>query len=367
MVTLADIAPVFNLVVQDSVADQMRHDVFLLNVFRTGPGQNARCTWDVKGSGRDNARVSNGSDANYTTDFDTTNVRGQGSLPWARYESFVRADGLAMALAQRNASLGGGLGVSSDLFGEEAADSIQDLTLKVGADLYGGDPAAVIPELCGLDAIVTGDSFAGLDRTDAGLEAWTSVNDTLATGSVNDRTIRDRLLQPFRDLAGKSPELCVCSSATFNVIADAVRDSPSLREVRYLRTTGGMVDLSLVTGIRYLQVEDTIFVQDRHCPANTIYALHTEGFRIRVVANAMGGAFEAPNAARVASTIMTLTGKGMAPEDIQQMFMARAQGPRLAPWMKHLGAHGDSDRAMFGIYTQMEVQKRHHVGRLVLT
>lgn len=359
---LSDIQDVFNTVHAARIADQIRKDVFLLNVFNTRrvTDQNKACLWTVKLDGRDNARPDDGSDVNFTTDFATTNKRLQATVPWSRYTAFAQTDGLAEAIADLGAT--DHFANATSLMGEELDDAIDDLTLKVSTHLYTGDSGASPAEVGGLDEICATGTYAGINPASSGNSKWAAIDATGSLAALTRRMLRDDLIEPYRTASGRDPELITCSSTMFNALVDSIEDGASYQEVKSLQLSGrgDQVDLSLITGVRALEVEGIPVVQDRHCPANSFYAIHTNGVEIEHIPGA-----RLPNVAGVVDALSRLTGKGVAPELVQEMF--RQGQDRLTPWMKHMGRHGDSERFMVGLYFQLKPRFRNRFGRLVLS
>lgn len=358
---LAQVAAVFNTTFASRYADQLRRDVFLLNVFETAAEQegNKQCIQAVKLSGRDNADWDDGSDLHLTNDFDTTNARDFAALDWARIRSGVHLDGLVQALAATNPTRG----LDQTLIREEMKDASNDLAKKLGTAFYTGNPTAGTRQLCGLNAICATGTFAGIDPTDPGRAEWASVDAADSLGNLTPRLLRDLLINPFREAAGEDPDFITCSSTMFSAIEDAIEDSPSYRECKSIQPSGmgATIDLTTIKGVRAIRLYDVPIVLDRFAPANSFYAVNLRGSTLKYVPPSWDPAFGDV----VAGELGRITGEGVGPDQVEAIF--RITQGRLSPHLRVMGTTGDNDRLLLLVYLQQQIKHRNHFGRLVLS
>jgi hypothetical protein len=347
---LAAISAALNLKYADAMTDQFRRDVVLANFIDVEPDANQNCVWDVKFSARTTAGPrAEGYDV-LSGDFET-HLRKQASLAWAHYEAY----GLITGTAQRIAAANGRAG-QTDKIGEELNDAVDEVTVKVGEDTYGGNVTASPVEIEGLArAVDSGTTYAGL--APGTYTEWVSGEDTLAAASLSLANIRTKLLRPFRTATGKNPSLVVTTGAVMDSIA-ALFDTTV--EPKYVVGPGGPIDLAKL-GFRAYMVEGVPFVEDRHCTAATLYALDLMQLKFMQVP----AVWSSMDPGQLQNMIREMNGQTVEITDIQAA-QARARR-RISFQINALAKTGDSTKFQIVSDFQLKLKRRNAASKLTLT
>lgn len=350
VLNLAAIAAALNLKYSDPIAEQFRRDVVLANLIEVEPEANQNCTWDVKIAARSSAGArAEGYDVeagDYTTD-----TRVQATLAWAHYEAYAAVTGTAQRIAAANGRPG-----QMDKIGEELTDAVNELTAAIGAHVYSGSVAASPVQIEGLArAIDATGTYANIAQ---GTHAsWASGEQTLAAASLSIAEIRTKLLRPFRDATGRNPHVVMTTGAVMDSIA-ALYDT--VTEAKYVAGPGGPIDVAKL-GFRGYVLEGVPFVEDRHCTANTMYALDLTALRWRQVP----AAWTSMDPGQIQSLIKEMNGQIVEVSEIQAA-QKRAQS-RLSFQVNALAKTGDSSKLQIVSDFQLRLKRRNAAGKLTLT
>ncbi len=353
--SLADISAVLNIQFGDQISDQFRRDVLMPNLLAVESDRNAVCTWPAKFDDRDTAGPrGEGHDA-VNDDF-SAHLRKQASLPWATYQAFAKVSGLAQSTAGANT----GLGVDADLLEEEVGDALDEMAAVISQHTYAGNATNSPTEFEGLArAVDSTGTYAGLAQ---GTYAdWASGEETLATGSLSLENLRTKLHRPFKDATGAWPEFVVCSGALWDKTSALFNDN-SRQFVDTISTSArGAVNLRAVGGFRAIMVDGVPYVEDRHCTANTFYALHSRWLSYRQVPSKLSRM----HPSHVQKVLKELTGMALEEDDV--LALLRRGNNRLQPEIIALAQTGDSFKVMMKVYAQLRLKRRNAAAKLVLT
>ena len=364
--TVADLAPAFNLIFADDIADAIRRDIPLLGLLAVVSDRNETCTWTTRLTRAATARTDDGSDI-VPADIGTAN-RSRAFLSWARYSNAFGIDGLGAAIASANVQNRLGTTVDGDAMREEAMLSAHDLAIKIGEDLYGGTAAGSPAEVVGVDDMAAGASYAGIDNTVGPLPEWTAATNTLAAADLDHATLRDSLIRPFRNANGRMPDFITCDAATFDRIGHFFgSDRRYVQEVR--NPVYGVVNLQLIGGFNALMFDGVPIIEDRFATANKMYAWDAQesrGASIRQMPKYMQGLADITE---LAIGVQTLTGSGVHNDAVQARVIeqVRQGATRLQPTVFSLAKNGDSDRGQVVSYCQLRQKNRKCHAQLTLT
>lgn len=363
--TLSDIAAALTVLNAEGLADQVIRTSLMFQVLRKKEhteGQEVLST-PIEMAGMANARKSTGAAVNRTTDFNTVNKRARTSQAWSRAEGYARIDGLARDLSKANARAsanGGGLAGMTSLVVKEGSAAVNDLTALLTPWVYTGDPTD--NEFCGIDAICTTGTFAGVNPATSGQSSWAAVDATGALVDLNWRQLRDELIDPFRTNCNKDPEFITCSKAMFNALADSIDDMPGHRASAQVQPGGQSIEslLTRVVGTNQINIAGVIVVPDAACPANSFYAWHRAGGVIEYV----------PSEPEITDGLMeamgAITGRSGLEVATAQALIADSRN-FLVPSIQALGREGDFEDIMAILRLQFRVSHRNHFGRLILS
>lgn len=359
---LADIVAAFNLLYMDELADAIRRDSVLLSLLSVQQDRNSTCTWSVKTSARNTAKVSTGADVS-GSDF-SNHERSQASLAWARYEGFAAVDGLAQALSAANAPGRIGVTIDPDVLREEVMDAIDEVAMLLSTHAYTGNPAS--NQISGADTMAAGNTYAGIDKTALTTPAeWAAAVNTEAASALDFDVLRTKLIRPFKDATGRLPEFITCDGATFDRVG-ALFGS----DRRYIDTvttaSAGTVDLKLAGGFNALEFDGVPIIEDRHATADTLYAWDSRSSSFRQVPTMQSAMVPGD---RMQGAVKALTGSGFpadAADRIVAQRVASATG-RLQPSIHPLAKLGDSERMMVKVYVQLRHKSRKAHAQLSLT
>lgn len=355
---LAGISAVLNIVFMDMIADQIRRDVLLPNLLEVTDDINPACQWNAKFSGRTaGGAYLEGADM-VDGDFDQ-HLRKSASLAWAEYRKGAKVTGLAQAIAAAQGRGGGQLGVATDVLYEEIKDAVDDLAKDISVHTYSGDVTSSPTQIEGLArAIDSTGTYAGLSR--GTYTEWASAENSLAEADLSIANLREKLHRPVKDACGMYPEFVVVDGATFDLVGGLFGS-----ERRYLTTVNtaarGAVELSkLAGGFRAIEVDGIPYIEDRHCTAGTLYALHSTAVSYRQMP-AFASAMEIGT---VRQAVKDLIGVTLEEDQIRSM-LARGS-KRLQPTIKMLGSAGDNEKAMVKVYAQLRNRYPNRTGKLTL-
>lgn len=353
--SLADISAVLNLTYGDQISDQFRRDVLLPNLLAVETDKNAVCTWPAKFDDRDTAGPrAEGHDAE-SNDF-SNHLRKQASLPWAEYFAFAKVSGLAQATAGANA----GLGVDPDLLEEEVGDALDELATVISQHTYAGNVTNSPTELEGLArAVDSTGTYAGLAQ---GTYAdWASGEETISTASLSLENLRVKLHRPFKDATGTWPEFVVCPGGLWDKVTALFNDNQR-QFVDVINTSArGEVKIRAIGGYRAVMVDGIPYIEDRHCTANTFYALHSRWLSYRQVPSKLSRM----HPSQVQRILKDLV--GMSLEEDEALALLRRGNNRLQPEIFALAQTGDNFRVMMKVYGQLRLKRRNAASKLVLT
>lgn len=364
VIALSAIAAAFNLIYMDDLADTIRRDSVLLNLLGVAQDRNEMCSWVVKATGRSTAKWSSGADV-VSGDF-SNHERRKAYLPWARGEAFAGVDGLAAALASANGPGQVGRTINTSVLREEIGDAVDELALKFSAACYTGNPSASPAELSGVDTMVVGNTYAGIDKTALTTPAdWESSVVTILKSALDEDTLRENLIRPFKNATGRNPEFITCDGEIYDIIGTFLGTNRRTTDT-VTTAAAGVVNLKLRGGFNALEFDGIPIIEDRHATANTIYAWDSRMSSFRQVP-AIQDAMVAPEA--ISAGVAALTGSGLPPEMVSQVMASRIADSRtrLQPSVHHLAKLGDSERLMVKCYVQLRHKSRKHHAQLKLT
>lgn len=266
---LSGISAVLNLVFGPGISETLRRDVVLPNIIRCVPKGNSSATWKVKIGARNTAGPRAEGAAASGSDF-SSDTRLQGTLPWAHYESFASITGTAQRIQAANGQ-GGGM----ELLAEELRDASNELAVGISEDVYSGNSGSSPAEIEGLArAVDSTGTYAGIAQ--GTYATWASGE---ATGSLSGLTldgIRTNLFRPVKDATGKRPDVVVLPGNLHDKVA-ALIDSAArvLMPINApVGANGAREAVNLASmGFTGFMLDGVPFVEDRHCTANTMYAL----------------------------------------------------------------------------------------------
>jgi hypothetical protein len=352
---LSDISAVMNLVFGDSLANQMRRDVILPNLVRVENDANSTCTWPVKFTGRNTASAKaegfDAADGDYSTD-----LRKQATIVWAEYFAFAKVSGLSQALAA--ATRAGG---SYDLLSSELRDAVEELAVLISSDTYAGNDGDTPAEIEGLaNAIDSTGTYAGLAQ--GSYSEWASGEDTLASASLSLGNLRTKLHRKFKDGCGFWPEFVVTTPTVFDQVC-ALFPENSRNIIDQVTTSArGTVNLKAIGGYRAVEVDGIPYIEDRHCTASTLYAIHSDFLSYQQVPAAGSGV---SSAFSVQQSVKALTGDMLPLGEIEAMLARGAS--RLQPVIEPLGKTGDNMKVLVKWYGQLKLRRRNAAAKLLLT
>lgn len=352
--SLTAITAVMNLVYADAMADQIRRDVLLPNIVPVKLGKNSTTTWPVKVAGRTaGGAYAEGADMS-DGDFDS-HARLQGSLAWAEYRTGAKISGLADALSRAN----GSMAVDMGLFNDEIKDAIDILATKVATHSYSGSVAASPPQIEGLARAVDASStvYAGIDP--ATYTDWVSTENTLALTDLSFDTLRENLIRPVVDACGMYPRLVLVPGNIFDAVGALFGDQRRFTDT-VMGVGGEQVNLKLRGGFRAIEVDGVPYVEDRHCTANTAYAIGPDAIEYSQVP-----AVGADDPMVAIAAVKDLIGVDLTQDQVRAMFAASSA--RLQPKVEMLAKTGDSVKAMVKLYAQLRVRYRNRCGKLLFT
>lgn len=357
-VSLAAFSAALSLIFMDRTTVQFRRDVVLPNLLAVKRDRNKTCTWNVKFDGRSaGGAYAEGADM-ADGDYDA-HTRATASLNWAQYRKGAKVSGLAQAVAA--ASGGSGAGDVSDIFLTEVEDAVHDLANDVSSHSYAGDPTASPTQLAGAAVAIDGTAgtFAGL--ASATYSDWLSAENTLATAQLSEEKLRTLLHRPVRDATGHDPDFVTCNGTLF----DRVRGLASERSdavTTMVRGANGMVDIEKMMGARAVRVDGVPYIEDRHATASTFYAWSARHVEYRQVPAANSSV--SPN--EVQQAVFNLTGVQVPLNEVEQGLRTMFGGGQIVPFIKLLGATGDSMKAMVHVYAQLAWKSRNGFAKLAL-
>lgn len=351
---LSTISAVMNLVFGDPIADQMRRDVILPNLLSVVEDRNATLSWKVKFTGRNTAAAkAEGYDAvggDYSTD-----LRKPASLAWAEYFSFASVSGLSQALAALNA------GAGFDELGEELSDAVKELSVLLSSDSYAGTVGSSPTQLSGLgEAIDSTGTYAALAQ--GTYSEWASGENSLAAASLSISNLRTKLHRPFKDGCGQWPEFVICPPTQFDLICALFPEQTRLMVDVVNTRARGAVNLKAIGGYRAVEVDGIPYIEDRHCTASTLYAVHSDYLSYRQIP-AAGSSVS--SAFTVQQALRDLTGDNLPLQEVESMLAARSG--RLVPYLEVLGKTGDNMKVMVKWYGQIKLKRRNAAAKLLLT
>lgn len=354
---LANIALFLSLLYADSASDQFRRDVVLFNLLPVEFETNSAVLWRPKFAARTTAGARAEGYTVQNSDFET-DARGQASLAWAHYESYASITGTAQRIADGQR----GLGVQGGVPGldEEMNDAANELTSKLGAHVYSGNVSNSPAEIEGLARAVreTG-AYAGIDPATSGREAWASGAQTHTLTLLSFDVIRTKLLRPFKDATGRYPAFVMCPGNVFDAIC-ALYDSNTVPMVGQINTSRGVVDIAR-WGFKGVTVDGVPFIEDRHCTANTLYALDDRELSWRQTPPT----WTSMDPGQLQGIIKNLTGRIVEVSDIQAM--QRTARGRVTAQVNALAKTGDSSRFQLVLDLQLRLKRRNASSKLTLT
>lgn len=363
--SLSQISAALNLIFADDIADALRRDIVLLSLLAVESDRNETCTWSARLARADTAKIDDGSDV-AAADIGTSE-RERAFLSWARYSNAFGVDGLAASVAAANSGNRLGMTIATDLLAEEAVQSVYDLALFMAGHLYDG--VAGSNQIVGVDAMATGNTYAGIDNTAISVATeWTTPTNTIAAANLDHDTLRDSLMRPFKNATGRLPDFLTCDGETFDRIGHFF--GSDRQYVVDIRTPGvGPVNLQLAGGFNAIVFDGVPVIEDRFATANKIYAWDARpqhGSTIRQMPKYTAGLAAIPE---MQVGVAALTGTSVTPDAVQARVIEQvdASNDRLQPVVYGLAKNGDSDRGQVVCYAQMRTASRKCHAQLTLT
>lgn len=349
---LSDISSVLNLIFGAAITEQFRRDTILPNILPVKQEANGTCLWDVKIAARTTAGPrAQGADASGSDYSSDTKV--QASLTWAHYEAFASITGTADRIAKANGRAGG-----QDILGQELQDAADELSVKISQHCYSGNVGNSPVEVEGLArAVDSTGTYAGLAQ---GTYAdWASGENTHALASISKDAIRTKLLRPFKDNTGKRPPLVLCPGNVYDAVVGLFEESARIF-VTTVQTPMGPVDIGKM-GFQGVMLDGVPFLEDRHCTANTMYAIdpaYTELVQVPPAWTSM-------DPGQLQGLLKMLTGKEVAVDEIKAAMKAATS--RLSAQVNALAKTGDSTKLQLVLDLQLRVRRRNAAAKLAFT
>ncbi len=351
---LSTISAVLNLILAMSIEDQFRRDALLVNLIPVETEANSTVSWDVKFSARNSAGAKAEGYEVQSSDF-TTDTRKLATLAWAHYEAYAYISGTALRISAANGRDPGGDGKLR----EEVLDASNELAVKLGQNAYNGSVAASPTEIEGLARAVdaTG-TYAGLAQ--GTYSEWASGENTHALASLSLDAIRTKLFRPFKDATGHMPEFVICPGNVFDAVVALFDAKTTIFTTALTMANGQQVDLARL-GFRAVVVDGVPFLEDRHCTANTMYALHSRYLSWRQVP----AAFTTMDPGQLQGMIREVTGQTVEINEIATAQMAARS--KLTVQMNALAKTGDSTKLQIVMDVQLRLKRRNAAAKLTLT
>ena len=370
-VTKADISDALSLVHAGRLINQINLNTVLLNVIPVVPGEGKVASWTVEFTGRsDSAAYAEGADM-ADGDFDAE-IRKSATLDWASYRKGAKVSGLAQAVAASNyrpETLTGRGG--TDLMMKEVNDAVNRLALGLGKALYSGAAGASPEEIVGIETAI--DSSGTYATLAPGTYAeWVAAEDTLPAASLSFDELRKKLHTPVYEACGFAPEWCVTDTATFDKIAALY--GPQRRFVTEMQTARGGNEagfapgeaprlIKFPAGITAIEVDGVVYIRDRHCTANTIYAMNSRFIEFQQVASVRTPL----DPAAINDLFQRLTDDPNVRLPDAVLEGMTAQGGAVRPYIDIISKTGDAAKAMVKVYGALCVKRRNAFGKLLLT
>lgn len=351
---LSAISAVLNLRYSGQITENFRRDSVLAYLLPVRSEANSTCTWDVKLAARNTAGAraagADASGSDYSND-----VRLQATIAWAHYEAFATITGTADRIARANGRYAGG----QDLLGEELTDAGDELAVALSTHSYSGDYTASPVELAGLAQAVDGSAGTYAGIATASYATWVSPENTTTLATLTKDNIRQLLIRPFKDNTGKRPPMIVCPGNVYDRVV-SLFDEQSRIIVQTVQTPMGQMDIGKA-GFTGVVLDGVPIIEDRHCTANTMYAL--DPMFVEYVQ--VPPAWTALDPGQLQGMLRQMTGK-VIPLDQITAAMAAA-GTRLSAQINALAKTGDSTKLQLVLDCQLRVKRRTGAAKLTLT
>lgn len=250
---------------------QINRRTTLLKMLRILRGEGKNCAWAPQGSGHLAENYTDGqAAANFGSD-----AQLSATLAWGLYRSNFHVTKLAMDTAATSGSPLGNLA----LWGRNLLDASATLADAIETALFNG--AGTGTTIAGLDVAIgdTTNTYATLAR--GSYSYWQPyVVDPGSATSITLKQIRTDIGTIF-DNSGETPDLAVCPTAVFNVIAGLFDPN---RRWTVVNTARGAVNLN--AGYEGVEVDGCMFVKAKGATAGQIYYINTNHVHIEVLPSA---------------------------------------------------------------------------------
>jgi hypothetical protein len=355
-VVLATLAAVLNVKHDKEIVEQYRRDCVLANLLEVEPSGDPTCQWDVEFAARNTADAKAEGYEVQSSDY-STDIKKNASIEWAHYEAYASITGTSQRISAANRRPG-----LTDPLAGELRKAAKELSVKLGTHAYSGSAAASPVQIEGVArAIDSTGTYAGLAQ---GTYAdWASGENTLPTASLSFAELRSKLIGPFQDNTGRDPRFVLCSPTLQRLVASLYDSIAQIQWATKIQTNRGEVDIGKF-GFKALMFENIPFIPDRHCTADTFYAIDDdkdEGLSWSQVPPA----WTSMDPGQLQGMIEEVTGQVMDVRAIQAM---QQQGrTRLSAQINALAKTGDSSKLQLVIDAQLKLKRRNNAAKLTLT
>lgn len=352
---LTILSVVLNLIYADAIEEITRRDAVLPNLLQTEFEANSTCAWNVKIAARTTAGAKAEGYAVQSSDYES-DTRVQASLAWAHYEAYAKVTGTAQRISAANGRLAGG---GDGAIMEELSDAVNELAVKISQHTYSGSVAASPAQIEGLArAVDSTGTYAGISQ---GTYAdWASGENTHALASISVDAIRTKLLRPFKDNTGRYPRFAICPGNVFDAVAGLFDASTTIQTTTVQTAQMGTVDIGKM-GFRGIMVDGVPIIEDRHCTANTMYALDDEKLSYRQVPPV----WTSYDPGQLQALVKQVTGKTIPLNEIEAALQRASR--RLAVQINALAKDGDSTKLQVVLDCQLRLKARNAAAKLTFT
>lgn len=349
---LSTISVVLNLIFGEAIETQFRRDALLPNLLPVEYESNSTCTWKAKFEGRNTAAPKAEGYTVQSGDY-STDTRLQASLAWAHYEAYWKVSGTAQRVAAANGQQG-----ENDLL-EEIRDAVEELAAKIGDHTYSGNVTDTPVEIEGLArAVDSTGTYAGIAQSS--YSGWASGENSIATADLSINNIRTKLFRPFKDATGRMPSIVTCNGTLFDAVVSLFDEKTTIQVTTITTADGRQVDIGKL-GFRGIMVDGVPFIEDRHCTANTFYALDLSVLSYRQTPPTWTNM----DPGQLQGMIKQVTGQVVDVSEIAQMLAAAKK--RLTFQVNALAKNGDASTGQLVIDLQLRLKRRNAAAKLVLT